>query len=100
MAKRLCERILALAQTVVATKSSSSPDQSAEVTAQQDLLMNSQDLQLHPGALPAKQDGLRDSEGPSPLLQSMSARAGRCAVVMAPIILTSCQPAVLDPKGI
>jgi cytochrome o ubiquinol oxidase subunit 2 len=32
-------------------------------------------------------------------LQSMSARAGRCAVVMAPIVLTACQPAVLDPQG-
>src|SRR5580692_7367912 len=61
--------------------------------------MSSRDLQLHPGALPAKQDRLRDSEGPSPRLQSMSARAGRCAVVMAPIILASCQAAVLDPKG-
>ena len=61
--------------------------------------MSSRDLQLHPGALPAKQDRLRDSEGPSPRLQSMSARAGRCAVVIAPIILASCQAAVLDPKG-
>src|SRR6202040_696404 len=33
-------------------------------------------------------------------LQSMSARAGRCAVVMAPLVLTACQPAVLDPKGV
>jgi cytochrome o ubiquinol oxidase subunit 2 len=61
--------------------------------------MNSWDLRLHPGASLAKQDGLRDSEGPSPRLQSMGGRAGRCAVVMAPIILASCQPDVLDPKG-
>ena len=25
--------------------------------------------------------------------------AARCAVVVAPIVLTACQPAVLDPKG-
>jgi cytochrome o ubiquinol oxidase subunit II len=33
-------------------------------------------------------------------LRSTSARAARCAVVMAPIVLTACQPAVLDPQGI
>jgi cytochrome o ubiquinol oxidase subunit II len=30
----------------------------------------------------------------------MSAWAGRCAVVMAPIVLAACQPGVLEPKGI
>ena len=29
----------------------------------------------------------------------LSARAARCAVFMAPIVLTACQPAVLDPQG-
>src|SRR5260370_14605880 len=41
-----------------------------------------------------------DGEGPSRRLRSTSARAGRCAVVMAPIVLTACQPAVLDPQGV
>jgi cytochrome o ubiquinol oxidase subunit II len=49
--------------------------------------------------MPAKPDGLPDSEGPSQRLRSMSARAGRCVVVMVPIVLTACQPAVLDPQG-
>jgi cytochrome o ubiquinol oxidase subunit II len=53
--------------------------------------------------MPAKPDG--DSEGPSQGLRSQglrsrSARAARCAVVMVPIVLTACQPAVLDPKGV
>jgi len=50
--------------------------------------------------MPAKPDGLPDSERPSQRLRSTSARAARCAVVMAPIILTACQPGVLDPQGI
>jgi len=49
--------------------------------------------------MPAKPDRLPDSERPSQRLRSTSARAGRCAVVMAPIVLTACQPAVLDPQG-
>jgi hypothetical protein len=32
--------------------------------------------------------------------RSTSARAARYAIVMAPIQLTACQPAVLDPQGI
>ena len=28
------------------------------------------------------------------------ARAGRCGVAMAPVVLTACQPAVLDPQGV
>jgi len=50
--------------------------------------------------MPAKPDGLPDSDGPWQRPQSGSARVARCAVVMAPIILTACQPAVLDPKGV
>src|SRR4051794_39035088 len=50
-------------------------------------------------AMPAKPDGLSDSERPSQLFRSTSARAWRNAVVIAPILLTSCQPAVLDPQG-
>jgi cytochrome o ubiquinol oxidase subunit 2 len=49
--------------------------------------------------MPAKADGLPYSERPSQRLRSTGARAGRCAVVMAPIVLTACQPAVLDPQG-
>src|ERR1700738_3319823 len=44
-------------------------------------------------------DGPPDNEGPSRRLRSMSAGAGCCAVVVAPIVLTACQPAVLDPQG-
>jgi cytochrome o ubiquinol oxidase subunit 2 len=47
----------------------------------------------------AKTDGPADRKGLSRRLRSTSARAGRCAVVMAPIFLTACQPAVLDPQG-
>src|ERR1700731_4497172 len=50
--------------------------------------------------MPAKADRLPDSAGPSHRLRSTSARAARCAVVMARIVLRACQPAVLDPKGI
>jgi cytochrome o ubiquinol oxidase subunit 2 len=39
-------------------------------------------------------------DGPARRLRSRSAKAGRYAVVMAPIVLTACQPAVLDPQGI
>ncbi len=49
--------------------------------------------------MPAKLDGLTDREGPS-RLRSTTARPGRCAVVMTPIVLTACQPAVLEPRGI
>src|SRR6202047_4382082 len=61
--------------------------------------MDSWDLQPRTGAMPAKPDGWPDSEGPSRRLRSMSAGAGCCAVVVAPIVLTACQPAVLDPQG-
>jgi hypothetical protein len=37
--------------------------------------------------------------GPRNCLRSVNVRAARCAVFMAPIILTVCQPAVLDPQG-
>jgi cytochrome o ubiquinol oxidase subunit II len=67
---------------------------------QQGQLLDSLDLQPRPSAMPAKPDGLTDSEGPSQRLRSMSAPAGRYAVVMAPIVLTACKPAVLDPQGV
>jgi cytochrome o ubiquinol oxidase subunit II len=50
--------------------------------------------------MPAEPDGLPDSKGPSPRLRSTNARALRCAVVVAPIVLTACQPVVLDPQGV
>src|SRR5215204_3076465 len=50
--------------------------------------------------MPTKPDGLPDSEGPSRRLRLTSARAGRCAVVKAPIVLTACEPGVLDPQGL
>jgi cytochrome o ubiquinol oxidase subunit II len=50
--------------------------------------------------MPAKPDGLREGEEPPPRLRSTRARAGRCVVAMAPFILTACQAAVLDPRGV
>jgi cytochrome o ubiquinol oxidase subunit II len=50
--------------------------------------------------MPAKPDGLPERKGSSRRLRSTIARASRCAVVMAPIALTQCQPAVLDPQGV
>jgi len=50
-------------------------------------------------AMPAKPDGLLDSERPWQLLRSTGVRAGRSAGIMAPVLLTACQPAVLDPQG-
>jgi len=49
--------------------------------------------------MPVKPDGLPDSERPSQCRRSTAAWAGRGAVVTAPIVLTACQPAVLDPQG-
>jgi cytochrome o ubiquinol oxidase subunit II len=46
-----------------------------------------------------KLDGPADRTGPLRRLRSVHARAARCAVFMAPIVLTACQPAVLDPQG-
>jgi cytochrome o ubiquinol oxidase subunit 2 len=50
--------------------------------------------------MPVKPDGLPDSEGPSTRLRWASARAGRSAVVIAPIALTACQLDILDPRGL
>jgi cytochrome o ubiquinol oxidase subunit II len=46
-----------------------------------------------------KPDGPPDRTGPLRRLRSVDAGAARCAVFMAPIVLTACQPAVLDPQG-
>jgi cytochrome o ubiquinol oxidase subunit 2 len=54
---------------------------------------------MHKIAMLAKPDGLFGSERASQLFRSTGARAWRNAVVIAPILLTSCQPAVLDPQG-
>jgi cytochrome o ubiquinol oxidase subunit 2 len=48
---------------------------------------------------PAKPDGAPDSEGPSRRLRSPIGRVVRGAVVVAPIVLTACQPGVFDPLG-
>ena len=40
-----------------------------------------------------------DRRGPLRRLRSVNSRAARCAVFTAPIVLTACQPAVLDPQG-
>jgi len=50
-------------------------------------------------AMSAKPDELPGSERPLQRLRSTAARTGRCAAVMAPLVLTACQPAVLDPQG-
>ncbi|CAN7281758.1 ubiquinol oxidase subunit II [Mesorhizobium caraganae] len=49
--------------------------------------------------MPAMSDGLTDRERPLPGRRSTRARVARCAVLLAPIVLTACQPAVLDPQG-
>lgn len=49
--------------------------------------------------LHGKPDEPPDGTGPFRCLRSVNARAARCAVLMAPIVLTACQPAVLDPQG-
>jgi len=49
--------------------------------------------------MPTTPDGLPARQQPSRRLRSTSARAGRWAVVVAPISLTACQPSVLDPQG-
>ncbi len=49
--------------------------------------------------MPAMSDGLTDRERPLPGRRSTRARVARCAVLLAPIVLTACQPAVLNPQG-
>jgi cytochrome o ubiquinol oxidase subunit II len=46
--------------------------------------------------MPAKPDG----EGSSQRFRSTGARVARCAGAMMAIVLTACQPAVLDPQGV
>jgi cytochrome o ubiquinol oxidase subunit 2 len=46
-----------------------------------------------------KSNGSSHKMGPRNCLRSVNVRAARCAVFMAPIVLTACQPAVLDPQG-
>src|SRR5271163_3795989 len=48
----------------------------------------------------AKTIGLPDREPPAQRRASTRAWFGRCAVVMVPIVLTACAPAVLDPQGV
>ncbi len=50
--------------------------------------------------MPATSDRLTDSKRTfaAPSIDR-SVGAARCAVIMAPIVLTGCQPAVLDPQG-
>ena len=47
----------------------------------------------------AKPGGLRESRAFSPALRSAAASA-RHTVIAAPIVVTACQPAVLDPQGV
>jgi cytochrome o ubiquinol oxidase subunit 2 len=51
------------------------------------------------GEMPATSDELTDSKKPSKRLRSTKAWSACCAVVMALIVLTGCQPAILDPQG-
>jgi len=44
-------------------------------------------------------DGPPDRTGPLRRPRSLNARTARCVVFMAPIVLTACQSAVLDPQG-
>jgi cytochrome o ubiquinol oxidase subunit 2 len=61
--------------------------------------MDSWDLQPPASAMPAKPDGLPDSKGFSERHRSPICRVVRGAVVVGPIVLSACQPAVLDPQG-
>jgi cytochrome o ubiquinol oxidase subunit 2 len=47
-----------------------------------------------------KSEGLPDGTGPSQRLRRTRARAARRSVIMAPVALTACEPAVLDPQGV
>src|SRR5882757_5645889 len=47
----------------------------------------------------ATSDELTDSKESSSRVRSTKAWAACCAVVMAPLVLTACQAAVLDPQG-
>ncbi len=47
-----------------------------------------------------KPDGLPDGTDPSQRIRSVECPGCRRAVVLAPIVLTACQPAVLDPQGL
>jgi cytochrome o ubiquinol oxidase subunit 2 len=47
-----------------------------------------------------KPGGLPDGTGSSQRLRRSSIRAARRAVIMAPVVLAACQPAVLDPQGL
>jgi cytochrome o ubiquinol oxidase subunit 2 len=49
--------------------------------------------------MPTRPDGLPDSGGASRRLRCASRRTRRHAVVLAPIFLAACQPALLDPQG-
>jgi cytochrome o ubiquinol oxidase subunit II len=50
--------------------------------------------------MPTKPDGLPVDGRPWRRLRSASLPAGRCCfAVMAPLLLTACQPSVLDPQG-
>jgi cytochrome o ubiquinol oxidase subunit II len=48
----------------------------------------------------AKPDGLPASSAPPPCLGSTRTFVGRGTIVLALLVLTACQPAVLDPQGI
>jgi len=50
--------------------------------------------------MPAEPDGLPDGKGPAARRRSPCASVALCAAILAPIVLTACQPAVLDPKGV
>ena len=47
----------------------------------------------------ARRDRLPDCKWPSQRLRSIGVVVARCAVVVTPLVLTACQPAILDPKG-
>jgi cytochrome o ubiquinol oxidase subunit II len=51
-------------------------------------------------AMLAKRNSLPDSKGFLPRLAAGMVRAGRGAVGMVPMVLTACQPGILDPQGV
>ena len=49
--------------------------------------------------MPARPDRLPDCKWLSQRLRSIEVVVARCTVVVTPLVLTACQPAILDPKG-
>jgi cytochrome o ubiquinol oxidase subunit II len=56
-------------------------------------------MRLKRVTMSARREPLPDCKSPSQRLRSIGGMAARCAVVVTPLVLSACQPAILDPKG-